>query len=241
MADAAHEGRGRALMAARDGEPLADAAGGLFVASARRPERVDVALRALDLTIASVGLIVLSPLFVLATVVVGVGSGRPILYRGARVGRGGQVFTMVKFRTLPLDAEQRFSKHLGSELSRLSANEAGALGRVLRASQLDELPQLWNVLRGHMSIVGPRPIRPIFFEELTHEIPQYWQRLVVRPGLTGLAQLRMTREMSWQDKLSHDLEWIADRCASLYLQVALATAVRLVTRPLRQLAGRRRG
>ena len=73
------------------------------------------------------------------------------------------------------------------------------------------MPQLWNVLRGDMAIVGPRPIRPAFFAELCREIPQYWQRLVVRPGVTGFAQTRMTREESWADKLAHDMEYIADR------------------------------
>jgi lipopolysaccharide/colanic/teichoic acid biosynthesis glycosyltransferase len=87
------------------------------------------------------------------------------------------------------------------------------------------------VLAGHMSLVGPRPIRPAFFAELCQEIPQYWQRLVVRPGLTGLAQLRMTREMTWAEKLAHDLEYIADRSVSLYLSVILTTGWLLVFRP----------
>jgi lipopolysaccharide/colanic/teichoic acid biosynthesis glycosyltransferase len=90
------------------------------------------------------------------------------------------------------------------------------------------MPQLWNVLRGDMSIVGPRPIRPTFFEELAQEIPQYWQRLVVRPGLTGLAQTRMGREEAWAEKLAHDLEYIADRSVGLYLRVVFATAWRVI-------------
>ncbi len=88
------------------------------------------------------------------------------------------------------------------------------------------MPQLWNVLRGDMAIVGPRPIRPAFFAELCREIPQYWQRLVVRPGVTGFAQTRMTREESWADKLAHDMEYIADRSVGLYFSVLLATVVR---------------
>ncbi|HEX2129350.1 MAG TPA: sugar transferase, partial [Solirubrobacterales bacterium] len=104
------------------------------------------------------------------------------------------------------------------------------VGRFLRHTSLDELPQLWNVLRGEMSIVGPRPIRPAFFEKLTEEIPQYWQRLVVRPGVTGFAQTRITREETWSDKLAHDLEYIADRSVTLYLQVVVATLVRVVRR-----------
>ena len=90
---------------------------------------------------------------------------------------------------------------------------------MLRAAHLDELPQLLNVISGDMSIVGPRPIRPAFFEQLCEEIPQYWQRLVVAPGMTGFAQLRMTREMTWAEKLAHDLEYIADRSPRLYLGV----------------------
>jgi lipopolysaccharide/colanic/teichoic acid biosynthesis glycosyltransferase len=113
------------------------------------------------------------------------------------------------------------------------------MGRVLRAVQLDELPQLWNVLNGSMSIVGPRPIRPPFFEELCEIIPQYWQRLVVRPGMTGFAQLRMTREMTWEEKLAHDLEYIADRSIRLYLRIALATLARIAGRPASAALARR--
>jgi lipopolysaccharide/colanic/teichoic acid biosynthesis glycosyltransferase len=106
---------------------------------------------------------------------------------------------------------------------------------VLRALKLDELPQLWNVLRGEMSMVGPRPIRPTFFEELCLTIPAYWQRLVVRPGLTGLAQLRLSREMTWEEKLAHDFEYIADRSVGLYFSV-LAETVALLVRRMRGLA-----
>ena len=111
------------------------------------------------------------------------------------------------------------------------------VGRVLRKFSFDELPQLWNVLRGDMSLVGPRPIRPAFFEELCEQIPQYWQRLVVEPGMTGFAQLRMTRETSRSEKLAHDLEYIADRSVALYLRVVAATAWRVLTSPFRALAG----
>jgi len=90
-----------------------------------------------------------------------------------------------------------------------------------------------------MSIVGPRPIRPRFFEELCAEIPSYWQRLVVRPGLTGFAQTRMGREPSWAEKLAHDLEWIADRSVGLYLRIVAATAWRVVRQSVRGLVGSR--
>jgi lipopolysaccharide/colanic/teichoic acid biosynthesis glycosyltransferase len=173
-------------------------------------------------------LIVALPILVLVTIVFLASSGTPLFYRGLRVGRYGRIFHMFKFRTLRRDAESRLGPYYGQELSIRTAAEVTRLGRWLRASQLDEMPQLWNVLRGDMSIVGPRPIRPTFFEELAQEIPQYWQRLVVRPGLTGLAQTRMGREESWAEKLAHDLEYIADRSVGLYLRVVVTTAWRVI-------------
>ncbi len=196
----------------------------------RRP--IDVVLRGLDLLIGSVALILATPLCLLIALALRLTApGSPTIYRGQRVGRAGHLFQMFKFRTLAPDAEQRLGPYLGAELTQLTSQEVTRLGRVLRASKLDELPQLYNVLAGHMSLVGPRPIRPAFFAELGQEIPQYWQRLVVRPGLTGLAQLRMTREMTWAEKLAHDLEYIADRSLSLYLSVIITTGWLLVFRP----------
>jgi lipopolysaccharide/colanic/teichoic acid biosynthesis glycosyltransferase len=191
------------------------------------PLPVDVVLRALDITISGLALLLLSPVLAVTALAVRLGSRGPILYRGLRVGRAGRIFTMFKFRTLHRDAEQRLGPYLGAELTRLTQDEVTRVGRALRRSHIDELPQLLNVLIGDMSIVGPRPIRPAFFEELCEEIPQYWQRLVVAPGMTGFAQLRMTREMSWAEKLAHDLEYFADRSVRLYLRILLATAAAL--------------
>jgi len=187
------------------------------------PRPVDSVLRWLDIVLAAAALVLLAPLLAVCGLAV-LTTGRPLLYRGARVGRAGSVFVMYKFRTLRRDAEQRLAPYLGEELTRLTERELTAAGRVLRATKLDELPQLVNVLRGEMSLVGPRPIRPPFFVELCAEIPAYWQRLVVRPGVTGLAQLRLSREMTWAEKLVHDLEYIADRSVSLYVSILLQTA-----------------
>jgi lipopolysaccharide/colanic/teichoic acid biosynthesis glycosyltransferase len=165
-------------------------------------------------------------------VLVLVTSGRPVLYRGERVGRGGKFFRMLKFRTLKQGAEQRIGQYLGPELVQRTDAELTGIGRWLKASQLDEIPQLWNVLRGDMSFVGPRPIRPRFFAELAHDLPAYWQRLVVRPGLTGFAQVRRGYETSMAEKLAHDLEWIADRSVRLYLRTLVITAVRVVRQAL---------
>jgi lipopolysaccharide/colanic/teichoic acid biosynthesis glycosyltransferase len=117
---------------------------------------------------------------------------------------------------------------------RRTETEYMKLGRWLRASQLDEIPQLWNVLRGDMSFVGPRPIRARFFAELAHELPAYWQRLVVRPGLTGFAQVRRGYETSMAEKLAHDLEWIADRSVRLYTRTLVSTAFRVLRQTVRR-------
>jgi lipopolysaccharide/colanic/teichoic acid biosynthesis glycosyltransferase len=225
-------------MAADHEEPLAQRYGRLAMESSRR-RGVDVALRALDLAIAGTALLVLAPVALLIALVVLVTSGRPLLYGGERVGRFGRVFRMRKFRTLRPDAESRLGPYYGAELDARTPGEVTRIGRWLRASQLDEVPQLWNVIRGDMSIVGPRPIRPRFFEQLCAEIPSYWQRLVVRPGLTGFAQTRMGREPSWAEKLAHDLEWIADRSVRLYLRIVAATAWRVVRQSLRGQRGSR--
>jgi lipopolysaccharide/colanic/teichoic acid biosynthesis glycosyltransferase len=190
--------------------------------------RIDIELRALDVVFAAVFGLLLSPFAVVIALLVLFTSGPPVLYRGERVGRAGRFFTMYKFRTLRRDAETRLGPYLGDELVARTRLEYTRVGRWLKASQLDEVPQLWNVLRGHMSFVGPRPIRPRFFAELAHDLPAYWQRLVVRPGLTGFAQVRAGYETSMADKLSHDLEWIADRSVPLYLRTLTATGVRVV-------------
>jgi lipopolysaccharide/colanic/teichoic acid biosynthesis glycosyltransferase len=208
------------------------------IAHEGHPSRgVDIALRSMDLAIAGTAGVLLSPLLLGVAAAIRLTSGSPVLYRGRRVGRAGRVFTMLKFRTLTPDAEARLGPYLGQELTKRTENEVTRLGRALRFAHIDELPQIWNVLRGDMSIVGPRPIRPAFFEELCEEIPQYWQRLVVEPGMTGFAQLRMTRETSWAEKLAHDLEYIADRSVALYVRIVAATAWRVLTSPFRALAG----
>jgi lipopolysaccharide/colanic/teichoic acid biosynthesis glycosyltransferase len=188
-----------------------------------QPGPVDRTLRALDILLGGLLLIVTLPLLAACAAAVYTSGGRPILYRGVRVGRAGHTFQMYKLRTLRVDAEQRLGPYLGPELARLTATETTPVGRVLRYLKLDELPQLWNVVRGDMSLVGPRPIRPGFFEELCEQIPAYWQRLVVRPGVTGLAQLRLSPEMTWEEKLAHDFEYIADRSSGLYMAIVLQT------------------
>jgi lipopolysaccharide/colanic/teichoic acid biosynthesis glycosyltransferase len=204
------------------------------LASRAHRRRIDVELRTLDVVLALVFFVLSLPLLAVIALAILLSDGRPVIYRGARVGRAGKFFTINKFRTLRVGAEERIGGYLGPELVALTEAEFTRVGKWLKASQLDELPQLWNVLRGDMSFVGPRPIRPRFFAELARDIPSYWQRLVVRPGLTGFAQMRRGYETSMEEKLAHDLEWIADRSVLLYLRTLVATGWRV----LRQSAGR---
>ena len=204
---------------------------GLVRGSPKR--RVDLELRLLDILLSSLFLLAALPLLLLIGLGLLLTSGVPLFYHGERVGRDGRIFEMLKFRTLRRGAEERLGPYLGPELVERTRAETTRLGRRLRAMQLDELPQLWNVLCGDMSLVGPRPIRPRFFEQLAGELPAYWQRLVVRPGLTGFAQVRRGYETSMAEKLAHDLEWVADRSVPLYLRTLGRTALRV----LRQTVG----
>jgi lipopolysaccharide/colanic/teichoic acid biosynthesis glycosyltransferase len=205
------------------------------LASDAEHRRIDLELRILDVVLASFfGVVLILPALAIAAIQAAT-SGRPVLYRGERVGRRGRFFHMLKFRTMKPGAEERIGQYLGEELVQRTDAELTTVGRWLKVSQLDEIPQLWNVLRGDMSFVGPRPIRPRFFAELAQDLPSYWQRLVVRPGLTGFAQVRRGYETSMAEKLAHDLEWIADRSVRLYLRTVVVTGVRV----LAQTFGRR--
>jgi lipopolysaccharide/colanic/teichoic acid biosynthesis glycosyltransferase len=137
--------------------------------------------RTIDIVLALVLLLMLLPSLVLIALAVLVADGRPILFHQERVGRGGRIFRMVKFRTFPVD-------HVDDVHSRPLSDCPSGLGRTLRRTSLDELPQLWNVLRGDMSFVGPRPERPHFASRLGSEVPRYDDRHRMRGGITGLAQ-----------------------------------------------------
>ena len=195
----------------------------------------DAMLRLLDVVLVAIFLVVALPLMLLISVSIAASSGRPVLLPGrARRSRRPRVH----------DAEvphaERRRRDAARAVPRRGARqrtkaEFTPIGRWLKATQLDEIPQFLNVLRGDMSLVGPRPIRPRFFEELARELPAYWQRLVVRPGLTGFAQVRRGYETSMAEKLAHDLEWIADRSVGLYLRTVAATGWRVIKQSVRGL------
>ncbi|HXH06369.1 MAG TPA: TIGR03013 family XrtA/PEP-CTERM system glycosyltransferase [Vicinamibacterales bacterium] len=162
--------------------------------------------RLFDLALAGVGLLLAWPLMALVAAAIRLESGAPVLYRQERVGLHGRRFVLLKFRSMRQDAEQGVPLWARDDDARVTR-----VGRILRQTRLDELPQLWNVLRGDMSFVGPRPERPFFVEQLAALLPFYEQRHAVRPGITGWAQVKYRYGASLEDareKLRYDLYYI---------------------------------
>lgn len=178
----------------------------------------DVVQRAIDVAVAGTALVVLSPVVAGVAVVVAAGLGRPVLFRQQRPGLHGRPFTMVKFRTMR-DVDER--RGLVTDADRLTG-----LGRTLRATSLDELPTLWNVLRGEMSLVGPRPLLMSYLDRYT---PEQARRQLVRPGVTGLAQVSGRNALNWEDRLAIDVWYVDHRSLALNARI-LARTVRTIVR-----------
>jgi lipopolysaccharide/colanic/teichoic acid biosynthesis glycosyltransferase len=206
-----------------------------------------VAKRLTDIVVAAVGLVVCAPLFALIALAIKIDSPGPVFFRQVRVGRDrrlkslpllrfenvvrmdvrrddffGEPFTMVKFRTMRADAEARS----GAVWAQAGDPRVTSVGRFLRDTRLDELPQLWNVLRGEMTLIGPRPERPEFVQNFVNLIEGYEQRHFVTPGITGLSQVRQGYDKCLDDvrrKLHHDLEYIRNRTLLLDVAIAMQT------------------
>jgi len=178
--------------------------------------------RVVDLTTAVIGLTVSLPLWPLIALLVKLNSRGPVFYSQVRVGHTGRTFTLYKFRTMCIDAEADGTATWAIQ----DDPRVGLIGRFLRRSRLDELPQLWNILLGQMSLVGPRPERPEFVERLTREIPFYRERLLIKPGLTGWAQINYHYGASIEDalkKLQLDLYYIKHMSLELDLVIMFRT------------------
>jgi exopolysaccharide biosynthesis polyprenyl glycosylphosphotransferase len=176
--------------------------------------------RTFDLVAATAGLLVISPLLLLISLLVKLSSPGPVFFRQERIGRDGRAFTMIKFRTMRPDAEERSGPVWTVE----GDPRVTTLGRVLRRLSLDELPQLWNVVRGDMSLVGPRPERRVFVDEFSQRMPRYFERHRVRSGLTGWAQVHGLRgNTSIEERTLYDLHYVENWSLALDVKIILMT------------------
>ncbi len=204
------------------------------------PDRSEPLNRAVNVFVGGVGLLLLSPILLLIAIAIRLSSRGPIIYAQTRVGLdrrwretlalrerrhedlGGQVFTIFKFRTMRADAE-RFS---GAVWAQENDPRVTRMGKYLRKFRLDELPQMWNILRGDMNIVGPRPERPSIAARLREDIPEYRFRHRVKPGLTGLAQINQHYDQCLEDvrgKVRWDVQYIRSQSLWLDIRIMLRT------------------
>lgn len=178
--------------------------------------------RLIDITLSISGLLISIPILVAAAILIKLGSKGPILFIQERVGLNGEVFRMYKLRTMVEDAEKN-----GAQWADKNDCRVTRIGVFLRRTRIDEIPQLVNILKGEMSIVGPRPERAIFTEQFNAEIPGFIDRLRVKPGLTGWAQVRGGYDMTPREKLDADIYYINNRTIIMDIGIILRT-VRVV-------------
>jgi lipopolysaccharide/colanic/teichoic acid biosynthesis glycosyltransferase len=182
----------------------------------------DALNRALDITGAAVGLALASPVLAASAIAIKLEDGGPVLYRQRRVGRHGEEFDLLKLRTMIVDA-QKHGAGWGVDRDDPRITRAG---RVLRRLSLDELPQLWNVLHGEMSLVGPRPT-------LAYQVERYTsrqrRRLEVRPGITGWAQVNGRARLQWSDRIELDVWYVENRSPWVDLKILARTPMALFT------------
>jgi lipopolysaccharide/colanic/teichoic acid biosynthesis glycosyltransferase len=179
-----------------------------------------------NFTCAVVLSIVAMPLVLACSLLVRLTSRGPAIYTQTRIGRGGQIFTLYKIRTMVHDCESK----TGPKWSIPGDPRITSIGRVLRKLHLDELPQLWNVLKGDMNLIGPRPERPEIVAKLRNSVPGYDRRHTVKPGITGFAQIHLPPDTclrSVRNKLVYDLFYIRHRSAKLGLSIMFATGLKL--------------
>jgi lipopolysaccharide/colanic/teichoic acid biosynthesis glycosyltransferase len=177
--------------------------------------------RVLDVAGAGVGLALASPLLAVAGLAIKLGDGGPILYRQQRVGRDGREFELLKLRTMEVGAEHRGA---GFALNEGDPRITG-IGRVLRRLSLDEVPQLWNVVRGDMSLIGPRPTLAYQVERYT---PRQRRRLEVKPGITGWAQIHGRARLPWDERIELDVWYVENRSPLVDLKIMARTPLALL-------------
>ena len=172
--------------------------------------------RAFDFAASLLGLIILSPLFLIIAVLIKLDSKGPVVFKQERVGKDGELFTIYKFRTMVENAENMGAGYRVKNKDPRITN----IGNFLRKTSLDELPQLINIVKGEISIVGPRPT-------LEYQVKEYneyqWQRLKVKPGVTGLAQINGRQSLTWKGKIDYDVQYVNNRSFLLDLKIIFKT------------------
>ncbi len=187
-----------------------------------------VVKRLFDIVAASVLIVLALPLMLITAILIALEGGFPVLYQQERVGQGGRIFRVTKFRSMRTDAELDGKPRWAAS----NDDRVTRVGRVIRRYRIDELPQLFNVLKGDMSLVGPRPERPFFVDQLTREIPFYAARHSIKPGLTGWAQVRYHYGATLDDaaeKLQFDLYYVKNHSLFLDLVILFETVVVVIT------------
>ncbi|MCI0531287.1 MAG: undecaprenyl-phosphate glucose phosphotransferase [candidate division Zixibacteria bacterium] len=176
--------------------------------------------RTLDIIYSAIGLVILSPLLLLLAILVKLNSSGPILFRQERLGRDGRKFNLIKFRSMKIDAEDTS----GPVRATPDDDRRTSVGKFLRRTSLDELPQLWNVLKGDMSLVGPRPERAFFVDKFKGDIPRYFVRHRVKSGMTGWAQVNGLRgDTSIEERTKYDLYYVENWSIGLDIKIILLT------------------
>jgi exopolysaccharide biosynthesis polyprenyl glycosylphosphotransferase len=181
--------------------------------------------RTLDLVLSSVALVVLSPLLGLIVIAIRMGSKGPVFFRQPRLGRDGREFEIIKFRSMRVEAEEA----TGPVWAHRGDDRTTRVGQILRRSSFDELPQLWNVLKGEMSLVGPRPERRFFVDRFRRRIPRYLERHGVKSGLTGWAQVNGLRgDTSIEERTRFDIWYVENWSLELDVKILLLTCFRFL-------------
>ena len=184
----------------------------------------DIFSRILDILLSLSGLTIGIPLIIIFGVLVKLEDGGPIIYKQERLGKDGKIFNLYKVRSMRMDSEK-----FGVQWAQNNDPRVLKVGKFIRKTRIDEIPQLFNILKGDMSIVGPRPERPMFTMQFNDDIKGFVNRLVVKPGLTGLAQVNGGYEMTPEEKLKWDVKYIKNRSNLLDIEIILKTIKIILT------------
>lgn len=198
----------------------------IFSGRGRQAKISGLARVAFHRLVALIGAILSLPLMLVTAIMIRLDSPGPVFYRQERVGKNGRPFTLVKFRSMRIDAERD-----GPVWAAAADDRTTRVGRIIRKIRVDEIPQFWNILKGEMSFVGPRPERPHFVHQLAEEIPYYEQRHLIPPGLTGWAQIKYQYGASIEDarqKLQYDLYYIKNQSLTLDAAILFATVKTII-------------